>query len=170
MGNSFELIKKSIEIGASVSYTFEINSNKLELEKLHDQLSELVNSICNQQESRQIILALDECLNNAYEHGNLELSHSDKSKFLDNESFENELRNREGLHSHRKITVCFIYQDKMLTFSIKDEGKGFNWRKQQTSLDPDMLHGRGLKIIASAFDVVRFNEVGNECVLSRKIL
>lgn len=110
-------------------------------------------------------MALEEALNNAFFHGNLELCSDLKedgsSRFIDLAA-ERELRVPWGL---RHVLVTELVSPFGLWITIRDEGRGFN---VQAALDrcndPEMLlaSGRGLLMMRGFSDELFFNDDGNE--------
>lgn len=110
-------------------------------------------------------MALEEALNNAFFHGNLELCSELKedgsSRFLDLAT-EREQRAPWGL---RHVWATELVSPFGLWITIRDEGPGFN---VQAALDrcndPEMLlaSGRGLLMMRGFSDELFFNAAGNE--------
>jgi serine/threonine-protein kinase RsbW len=90
-----------------------------------------------------IVIALSEALNNAFVHGNS----SDES---------------------RSIGLKVFKENNSLTFSVSDEGQGFDYGLLREDLSDDLLDipgGRGIFIMRALADEVDFNDKGNEVVL-----
>lgn len=113
-------------------------------------------------------MALEEALNNAFYHGNLEISSDLKedgsSRFVDL------AKERELLSPwcHRTVFVTELVSPFGLWITIRDEGNGFN---VQAALDrcndPEALlaSGRGLLLMRGFSDELFFNSIGNEVTL-----
>lgn len=113
-------------------------------------------------------VALEEALNNAFYHGNLEISSELKedgsSRFVDLAA------EREKLSPwcHRFVLVTELVSPFGLWITIQDEGRGFN---VQTVLDrcndPEAMlaSGRGLMLMRAFTDDMFFNNNGNEVTL-----
>jgi len=118
-------------------------------------------------------IALDEAIRNAYEHGNLEISDKEKTRLLEADTFEEELKRRELNAKEKLIRIDVSLNDSQFNCVITDEGGGFDWRKAPDSTEEltslDDLHGRGLLLIRKLFDSVTYNEKGNQVTLSKKL-
>ena len=115
--------------------------------------------------------AVDEALTNAYFHGNLEIS----SKLRDEDAnayYElAEQRRRQEPYRERRIYVSTSLMSDEVAVVIRDEGPGFD---PNTVPDPteagfvERAHGRGLLLMRTFADDVRFNELGNEVMLVKR--
>lgn len=113
-------------------------------------------------------MALEEALNNAFYHGNLEISSELKedgsSRFVDLAA-ERELLSP---WCQRNVYVTELVSPFGLWITIRDEGNGFN---VQAALDrcndPEALlaSGRGLLLMRGFSDELFFNPAGNEVTL-----
>lgn len=113
-------------------------------------------------------MALEEALNNAFYHGNLEISSELKedgsSRFVDLAA-ERELLSP---WCHRNVFVTELVSPFGLWITVRDEGNGFN---VQAALDrcndPEALlaSGRGLLLMRGFSDELFFNPAGNEVTL-----
>jgi anti-sigma regulatory factor (Ser/Thr protein kinase) len=57
-----------------------------------------------------------------------------------------------------------------MAFMVRDDGNGFDVSQLPTSQDPNQLDiegGRGLVLIRSFMDEVRFNDIGNEITMTK---
>ena len=108
--------------------------------------------------------ALMEILVNAIEHGNLGLSHDEKSELLESGRLQDEIARRLGLPENvdKVVSVSFTRYDDRAEFTIKDAGIGFDWRRYMRELesDSDKLNGRGLTL-ACALECVDLSYSGN---------
>ncbi|GAB4329102.1 MAG: hypothetical protein Kow0037_03950 [Calditrichia bacterium] len=125
------------------------------------------------EEVNQFELAFTETLINAHEHGNLELPSSikgtDFEQLMKYEALKEERLN-DPLYANRKILVKFECNPEVFSFTVKDEGPGFDWRKflaknHQISPVNTSAHGRGFMIIRHIIDEVHFNDAGNMITL-----
>ncbi|MBL8021740.1 MAG: response regulator [Leptospirales bacterium] len=118
-------------------------------------------------------LGLHELFVNAVEHGNLGITHAEKSRLLNDGSLPGEILRRltDPAYSSRVATVEVSTDDKGLTFVIRDQGAGFD-HTQFLSLSPERAfspHGRGIAIARDlCFDSLEYKPPGNE--VSAKIL
>ncbi len=114
----------------------------------------------------KIEFGLFELFINAVEHGNLDIGYEAKSKFLENDDFENEINHRMSLaeYKHRKVLVEVEQYGKYIQFIIHDEGKGFECEKY-FSIDNARTHhkhGRGIAIANNmSFERLEYRGNGN---------
>ena len=123
-------------------------------------------------EIQSIKISLMEIIMNAIEHGNLDIQFSEKTNAMIENTYLEFVKDRQmdPKFSGKKVKIEYSLTTSMAAYRITDEGKGFDHEKI-LSMSPDDLnkefiaHGRGLLITREAFDVVRFNESGNQVVL-----
>jgi anti-sigma regulatory factor (Ser/Thr protein kinase) len=120
-----------------------------------------------------VALGLSELLVNAIEHGNLEISYSEKSRLLENGKWEIEINKRlaQDKYKDRFVEVQFTRNNDNIHIVVEDQGKGFDWKKFVAS-DPFKFtnkHGRGIALaIAMGFDELEYNDKGNRvCAVVR---
>ena len=125
-------------------------------------------------ERMQIAMALDEALLNAMIHGNLEVS-SELRQSDDGAPYVNMIakRKKEAPYSERKVTIKLEASNEKVTFTIRDDGPGFDAAALRDPTDPENIEragGRGLLLINAFMDEVSHNEVGNEIrMVKRKV-
>jgi two-component system, sensor histidine kinase LadS len=121
-------------------------------------------------------IALQEVLMNAIEHGNLEIDFERKTSLkLKDQNYWKLLiseANKDYLEN-RKIYVSYYLDAKKVIYTIRDEGRGFDWKKymsyNESTVEHNMLniyHGIGLQIVKKIFNI-SFNARGNEVQLTR---
>ena len=123
-------------------------------------------------ERMQIAMALDESLLNAIVHGNLEVS-SELRQCEDGEPYCEMIqqRKRELPYKDRRVHVSVKATRQSVTFTIRDDGPGFN---AGALLDPTAAEnlenagGRGLLLINAFMDEVSHNETGNEITMVKR--
>lgn len=118
-------------------------------------------------------IALSELLNNALEHGNLEISYEEKTKWME----ENgeiisliEQKRHNPLYKDRKIGISYILNQDYCSFTISDDGNGFDWRKytQKQAEESTELHGRGIQLSGEMVGSLSYNDKGNKVTLKIK--
>jgi CheY-like chemotaxis protein/anti-sigma regulatory factor (Ser/Thr protein kinase) len=126
--------------------------------------------------SLRVALAMEEALVNALYHGNLGLSPAEIEAA--NSAFHQS--GQDVLPDHvspawreRKIHVRVEFSREQVTFTIRDEGPGFNPANIPAPTDPlnfsgESPAGRGLVLIRMFMDEVSFNESANEIRLSKR--
>jgi CheY-like chemotaxis protein/anti-sigma regulatory factor (Ser/Thr protein kinase) len=124
--------------------------------------------LCDEINSIRTCVALEEALNNAMFHGNLEIDsvvrENDRTRYR---SLIEERRRMEPYGS-RRIHVDIRVTPAHGQFVIRDEGRGFDPRQLPDPTDPlniEKPSGRGLLLMRTFMDQVSFNERGNEVTL-----
>lgn len=110
--------------------------------------------------------ALMELLYNAIEHGNCRIGAGEKKAWLESGKDIMELiRERASRPENKAKRVYLEYRitPEKSTFSIKDEGPGFDWKKAMAEeAAAESLHGRGILIAKTYLAGLRYNSAGNE--------
>jgi len=112
----------------------------------------------------RICLAVEEALLNAMYHGNLEITKAGSSTAT-HESPRDAPVEPVGLG--REVTVSARFTKQMARFVVRDEGRGFRLQHMLTNRLGDYFaagKSRGLMLLYSIMDEVRFNDRGNEVV------
>ena len=113
-------------------------------------------------------IAVEEALLNALYHGNLEVS-SDLKETDPNLFEETALqRSLEEPYRNRRIFVDALVSRESASVTIRDEGQGFDPSSLPDPCDLENLEkpsGRGILLMRSFMDEIRFNERGNEVTL-----
>ena len=118
-------------------------------------------------------IALSELLNNALEHGNLEISYEEKSKWMEENGEIVSLIEQKRLDpkfSNRKIGISDILNQDFCSFTISDDGNGFDWKKytQKQAEESTQLHGRGIQLSGEMVGTLSYNDKGNKVTLKIK--
>lgn len=121
----------------------------------------------------RVATGLFELLVNAIEHGNLELDYAHKTALQKEEGqWEAEVEKRlaDNTLGQRAVRIAFERTAEALTFTIEDQGHGFDWQQYVLGTQSDHLrstHGRGILIAQKlSFDSVEFLARGN-CVRAK---
>ncbi len=112
----------------------------------------------------QIGIALMEALNNAIIHGNLELDSELRRTDPDEFVKMTHVRRKQPPYCDRRVFCRARETARRVEYTIRDEGPGFDvrtlaQRQASTLLD---ITGRGVMLMQSFMDSVRFNGRGNE--------
>jgi CheY-like chemotaxis protein/anti-sigma regulatory factor (Ser/Thr protein kinase) len=118
-------------------------------------------------------MVLEEALVNALYHGNLEVGTQMREQNSDEFFLLASNRAKESPYQERRIRVGV----KLLTgeeaeFTIRDEGPGFNPANLPHSDDVaslDQPHGRGVRLMRTFMDEVRYNETGNMVTMVKRL-
>jgi CheY-like chemotaxis protein/anti-sigma regulatory factor (Ser/Thr protein kinase) len=124
--------------------------------------------LCDQTVLIRVGVALEEALLNAMYHGNLEVSSQLKQE--DEAKFHRliEERRRQPPYAGRRLGVTARLAPDRAEFTVADEGPGFDPASLPDPTDPANLEsvgGRGLLLIRTFMDEVRFNAAGNRITL-----
>ncbi|MFO1042358.1 MAG: response regulator [Planctomycetaceae bacterium] len=124
--------------------------------------------IFNDRERTRVGVALEEAFLNAIIHGNLEVS--SKLRDADDGSYEKLIAVRMGQSPYRdrRVKVLAKFSQTEARFVIRDEGNGFDVSKLPDPTDPENMaraHGRGVLLIRTFMDDVRYNRKGNQVTL-----
>ena len=123
---------------------------------------------------RLAVVGISEMFINAIEHGNLDISYTDKTRLNSSgEIWLDEVERRLNLpeNKNKYVIVKFNRENSHININIKDEGNGFNWQQYQ-QLDASRVydnHGRGIVMARNlAFEKLEFIGNGNEvnCMIS----
>ena len=119
-------------------------------------------------------LGLSEILENAVEHGNLEIDYETKRHCTKQNTRLQEIQRRQRLpdYAQREVTVEFQRSSDALVFTVCDQGHGFDWRPYLT-IDPHRVtdpNGRGIALANMlTFDHMEYRGKGNEVVCTVKL-
>lgn len=116
-------------------------------------------------------IALEEALLNAVYHGNLEVS--SELRESGDDTFHRLAADRRHLEPYRerRVRVAARIGTERAAFAIADEGPGFDIAQLRNPTDSDCLLrpcGRGILLMRSFMDEVRFNSLGNRVLLVKK--
>jgi serine/threonine-protein kinase RsbW len=124
--------------------TLRISSNTQSL-RLVERLIEDVCQIYNVNEDcyGNMLIAVTEAVNNAIHHGNQD-------------------------DPEKSVRIGFESDENKLTFSVTDEGPGFDYTNLPDPTDPanlDKVSGRGVFLMSSLSDSIRFEQNGRKVLL-----
>jgi DNA-binding response OmpR family regulator len=129
-------------------------------------------NLFDETEQTRISMALREALANAVEHGNLEASSKLRE---DDETVYHRLlaeRRQQSPYRERRVFVTAEETRDGVTYTIRDEGPGFNPANLPDPTDPanlERVSGRGLLLIHAFMDEVRHNSTGNEITMVKRV-
>jgi CheY-like chemotaxis protein/anti-sigma regulatory factor (Ser/Thr protein kinase) len=128
--------------------------------------------ICDENNRIRVGIALEEALVNAMHHGNLEVS-SDLRRVEGDRAYQELVQQRRRLSPYqgRRLDArARVTRDEAL-YTIRDEGPGFDPATLPDPTDPANLEkpsGRGLLLIRTFMDEVRYNPAGNEITMVKR--
>jgi len=156
-------------------FQFSLDSDPALLDPLVDLVQQIISGIglCDANGRFRIGVALKAALVNALFRGNLELSaaelESARDGDLDGADLELvEARRNQEPYKNRRIAVEIEMGGHEAQFVIRDEGPGFDWATtlaQEPIASLETGSGRGLVLIRTFMDEVRFNPQGNQVTL-----
>ena len=123
-----------------------------------------------------IRIGLREIILNSIEHGNLNISFDEKTEAILSDryfDFINE-RQRHPDFREKRVRIEYMISPEKAVYKITDQGKGFNHRKYLSVISDEtaelgLMHGRGIAMVKSIFDEVRYNSKGNQVLLVKNI-
>lgn len=152
--------------------TYVISSNLAEGEIITRGLVARLSRFYNAADLKKFQVGLGEILLNAIEHGNLEISFSEKTNAILSGDYISFLlsRQRDPRFADRRVRIAFLFSRKKILFRITDDGPGFDHVSylKKVATDDSMLeleHGRGIVIARNIFDRIEYNEKGNQILL-----
>jgi CheY-like chemotaxis protein/anti-sigma regulatory factor (Ser/Thr protein kinase) len=122
--------------------------------------------------SMQVGVALDESISNAMHHGNLEVHSRLREEGIEKYLAHIEERRRTPPYSGRRVRVTARVGRDRAEFVVKDDGAGFDVSQLPDPRDPDNLarcSGRGVLLVRTFMDDVRFNAQGNEITMVKNL-
>ncbi|PKL17266.1 MAG: hypothetical protein CVV49_11895 [Spirochaetae bacterium HGW-Spirochaetae-5] len=123
-----------------------------------------------------IRIGLREIIINSIEHGNLNISFEEKTEAILNDRYFEFINERQSNPDHRdkRVRIEYLISASKAIYKVTDQGKGFNHRKFLSGLSDDpaelmLAHGRGISMVKSIFDEVKYNSKGNQVLLVKHI-
>lgn len=128
-------------------------------------LASILASTCPR--SDKIAIGLTELMINAVEHGNLNISYDEKSMLITDNEWEDEVSRRLELsaNKNKQVLIEIFRNNHEITFTIADQGNGFDWQYYLTTSKKRILdnHGRGIAVAnLISFDHIHYLESGNK--------
>ena len=125
-------------------------------------------NFCDETGLFQVSTALTEALNNAIDHGNLELDSALRERGDNSYGRQRRERAVQSPYRERRVRVSEELTPRKVTYVVRDEGAGFDLSTVPDPTDPENLlkaSGRGLMLIKMFMDEVSFNDIGNEITM-----
>lgn len=115
-----------------------------------------------------LTLALYEALNNAIEHGSLDL-HKQMTENNTVEEFQDFTREKirrleKKEYAEKQVVIDLAYHSNQIIYTITDSGKGFDHRQYLKTIDNRLYVdsiNKGLFLIMNTVDRIEFNDAGN---------
>ncbi len=154
--------------------TFQLRNDVNMIAPLVNHLHRTIRAIgvCDHTCGIRVSVALEEAINNAMFHGNLEITSAERTG--DRETYRVLLaeRLRTPPYCERMIGVQAKVSPEEAVFIIRDQGPGFDPHNLPDPTDPENLEkasGRGLLLMRTFMDSVEFNRVGNEVTMVKRL-
>ncbi len=128
--------------------------------------------LCDEANGIRVCVALEEAMNNALFHGNLEIS--SHLRTTDTKAYQQLVQQRlEKLpFAQRSVHVRARFTRSEGIFVVRDEGPGFDPQALPDPTDPANLEkasGRGLLLMRTFMDSVQYNTAGNEVTMIKRL-
>lgn len=125
----------------------------------------------DESECHRLSTALDEALTNACYHGNLEVRSAIREH--DARAYRALARERRlaAPWRDRRIHVSMGFESDAVRFVVRDEGRGFDVADVRDPTRPEQLErptGRGIFLMKTFVDDVRYNATGNQVTLLKR--
>jgi len=151
----------------TISGTFIIDNDPLDIVVYTNLVSNyLYNAnLVNREDREKLHVALQELLVNAIEHGNCKISFEEKSAWLEQGKNAMDLireKNKDPAIAAKKVRLSYTISPEKSTFTITDEGDGFDWRSRLNSKPTIGLHGMGIRMAGVYVQDLTYNDRGNE--------
>jgi CheY-like chemotaxis protein/anti-sigma regulatory factor (Ser/Thr protein kinase) len=127
--------------------------------------------LCDEASVIRVCIALEEALRNALFHGNLELTSAQRDG--DGQVYQKLVSERLASppYGQRQLHVSILVSPTSGTFVVRDEGPGFDPSSLPDPTDPENIEkvsGRGLLLMKTFMDEVRYNAAGNEVTMIKR--
>lgn len=154
-------------------FTFELETDLALLPSVVNYLQQVVTRmrLIDETERLRVGVALEEALLNAYYHGNLEISSQLRDESHTAYYQLARERCRQEPYCGRKIFIDVRLTPEETVYVVRDEGPGFDPTSLPDATDPAHLErpsGRGLLLMRTFMDEVRYNDRGNEVTLIKR--
>lgn len=118
--------------------------------------------------------ALYEVAINAIEHGNLGISYETKKEWIEKNIYHEKLSEllKSETAKNTFVEISLEIASDSIILTVKDEGEGFKPQKAIEKIkreDINRNNGRGMMMMKSYFDEIKYNEMGNSITLLKKI-
>lgn len=125
---------------------------------------------CFSSDVESIRIGFLEMITNAIEHGNLNITPEEKLQAIQDGTLKELYRNRALTipYDQRRVTIRYEFTPEKVTYTIGDQGEGFDWRNLPDPRDPGSLmsaRGRGILMTRLYMDEVVYNDKGNEVTI-----
>jgi len=152
--------------------SFGINNYLRNAEIFSQKLTSHISKFSDNDTSLAIRTSLREIIINAIEHGNLNITFDEKTKAMNDGSYLTFIQQRQDdpRYKEKTVKIEYVLNSKKVAFRITDEGNGFDHSKMMnTKMDKlnqeNIQHGRGIMMTKDVFDIIEYNDKGNQVSL-----
>lgn len=149
------------------------------LENRLEDITPIIENICHEikkhiknDEIDLFAAALYEVIMNAIEHGNLNILYEMKKEWLKkniyNKKLKELLKTDRAKQTHVEISLEIAKNE--IIINVKDQGSGFKPKKEMKKISNEGFareNGRGMMMVKSYFDEVKYNKKGNSVTLTK---
>jgi len=170
--NRWVLFQREIHslLKSSISGQFILNNDPFDLITYSNLIANFLynSSLVDAEKKEGFYIAIMELFMNAIEHGNCSISFEEKSEHLKIDGNIFDLiseKNRDPQIGRRKVNLRYRITPDESSFSIKDEGEGFDWKNYKSTTGLEGLeeqHGRGILMARHYLKDLTYNKKGNE--------
>lgn len=145
-----------------------------EVAGLIKEISEVISEVIDEANVNLFAAALYEVAINAIEHGNLGISYETKKEWIEKNIYHEKLAELLKTETAKNtfVEISLEIENGYITLIVKDEGEGFKPQKAIEKIkQEDFMRnsGRGMMMMKSYFDEIKYNETGNSITLLKKI-
>jgi PAS domain S-box-containing protein len=151
---------------------FQINNYLRNAEIVSQKLTSHITKFSDSDTLLSVRTSLREIIINAIEHGNLNITFDEKTKAMTEGNYLHFIQQRQEdpRYKDRKIKIEYVLDSKKVAFRITDEGYGFDHKKMMHAKmdqlnEASIQHGRGIMMTKEVFDVIEYNDKGNQVSL-----
>jgi CheY-like chemotaxis protein len=161
--------KRLIDSAIKTDFEFELKNDLEIIAPLIDMISQVSygHNLLDENSQVQMAVAIEQALNNAMVRGNLEIKR-DEFAYVSRNVFKE--RAAQAPYCDRTVYFRALVTRQSATFTVRDQGPGFDINTVPSSGNPESFRdgsGRGLVLIKTFMDEVKFNASGNEVVMTK---
>jgi CheY-like chemotaxis protein len=161
--------KRLIDSAIKTDLEFELKNDLDIIAPLMDMIHQvsLGHNLLDENSQLQLSVAVEQALNNAMVRGNLEIKR-EEFPFVSRQIFQD--RAQQAPYSERTIYFRVLVTREAASFTVRDQGPGFDLSTVPSGGNPDSFRegsGRGLVLIKTFMDEVKFNDQGNEITMTK---
>ena len=169
MADTDQRYRRLIQCATKTEFEFNLENDAKIIEPLTELIQRVSSSqrLLNQTDRVRMGVAVEQALYNAMFRGNLELSYEEYPVvyFLDHSE-----RAQQEPFKDRRVYFRVLITPEEASFTVRDQGPGFDTSIVGPPADPESLKegvGRGLVLMTTFMDEVKFNDKGNEVVMKK---